>query len=536
MKLFLERIRSVLGADAVLEGDADLLRYRTSTLGVVRRVPAAILPASVEHIVRLVQLAGEHRVPLYPVSTGRNWGYGSGSPIVDGCVVVNLSRMNRVVDFDARTGVVTLEPGVTQADLSAYLTRNRLPFLVPTTGAGPTCSIVGNALERGYGITPAADHFSAVTSIEAVLADGSTYRSPLAAMGAPACDRAFKWGFGPYVDGLFTQGAFGIVTRMSIALARRPEYIRAFFFGLRDDSLLEHAVEAVQSVLAALPGTVGGINLMDARRMLAMAAPYPADRVGPDGLIPDEVILRLARQYGVMPWNGFGTLYGTARVVSAAQKDIRQRLRRVASRLLFLSPERAVSLQRLGSRIPWVPHRLKRTLCVLRSSLELVAGTPNETALPLAYWKREGGAAGKSAPLDPDRDGCGLLWYSPLVEMKPDRVRRYVTMVPEVVRPFGLEPLITLTSLSERCFDSTVPLLFNPRSAQECESVIECHRMLLESGLRDGFVPYRGGVQSMAWFTERAPEFWDLIAVLKNAIDPAGLISPGRYARTPASR
>jgi hypothetical protein len=84
--------------------------------------------------------------------------------------------LQQIVDFDAELGTVTLEPGVTQGMLAAFLERERQPFLVPVTGAGPTCSLVGNALERGYGITPFADHFGAVLSLEAVLPDGRVYR------------------------------------------------------------------------------------------------------------------------------------------------------------------------------------------------------------------------------------------------------------------------------------------------------------------------------------------------------------------------
>ena len=77
-------------------------------------------------------------------------------------------------------------------------------------------------LERGYGITPYADHFAAVTALEAVLPDGRIYRSALSELGGATVDRAYKWGIGPYIDGLFAQGNFAVVTNMTIALAPRP--------------------------------------------------------------------------------------------------------------------------------------------------------------------------------------------------------------------------------------------------------------------------------------------------------------------------
>ena len=224
MRVLLEKLRSVVGADAVIDAAEDpVADHLRCTTGARRSIVAVVYPGDSSEVVSIIKLAGEHGVPVYPVSTGRNWGYGT-NPVTDGCIVLNLSRLNRVLDSpDPATGLVTVEPGVTQGDLAAYLERNRLPFLVPTTGAGPSVSIVGNALERGHGVTPVADHFAAVTSIEAVLPDGSRLPVSVRGHGSFGGGHAFKWGIGPYVDGLFAQGSFGVVTKVTLALARRPE-------------------------------------------------------------------------------------------------------------------------------------------------------------------------------------------------------------------------------------------------------------------------------------------------------------------------
>jgi FAD/FMN-containing dehydrogenase len=465
------------------------------------------------------------------VSIGNNWGYGSANPVVDGCVVVSLSRMNRI-ELDEELGLATLEPGVTQGQLAARLATAGRKFLVPTTGAGPSGSILGNALERGYGITPLADHFGALTSLKAVLPDGETYASPLGELGAPGAGKAFKWGLGPYLDGLFSQGAFGIVTEATFALARRPERVAAFLFGVDREDRLSELVEAVREIVAALPGAVGGVNLMNARRVLAMVAPFPSAEVGPDGLIPEPLLRELCRRHQVMPWTGFGTLYGTDRVVRAARREIRSRLRRHASRLIFVTPGRVDRLRRIVRWIPSLDRRLGGMLGTLRSSLELVAGIPNETALPLAYWKRSGGRD-RDRELNPARDGCGLIWYAPLVEMKGARVRQYVDLVTRLLPRHGVEPLITLTSLSERCFSSTVPILFDADSGPATASAQRCYAALLDAGRGEGFLPYRVGVQTMEWLMRQGGDHWTLVAKLKAAVDPLGIVSPGRYSPPP---
>ena len=185
-----------LGERAVLDSAAAQQRYGPCTTGVERSIAAALRPRSVDDVVAIVDIARENTIPVYPVSTGHNWGYGSANPVTDGCVIVDLSGLDRVVNTDVALGLVTVEPGVTQQILYDYLERNRLAFLVPVTGAGPHCSLVGNALERGYGITPYADHFGAVTAMEAVLPNGRICRSALSELGGGTVDRAFKWGIG----------------------------------------------------------------------------------------------------------------------------------------------------------------------------------------------------------------------------------------------------------------------------------------------------------------------------------------------------
>ena len=85
---------------------------------------------------------------------------------------------------------------------------------------------MANALERGYGVTPLVDHFGAVTDLEAVLPDGSLYRSALREAGGDEVARLFKWGIGPYSNGLFTQSGFGIVTPLACSWRAAPSASR----------------------------------------------------------------------------------------------------------------------------------------------------------------------------------------------------------------------------------------------------------------------------------------------------------------------
>ncbi|HOP08378.1 MAG TPA: hypothetical protein PLF13_13950 [candidate division Zixibacteria bacterium] len=163
-------------------------------------------------------------------------------------------------------------------------------------------------------------------------------------------------------------------------------------------------------------------------------------------------------------------------------------------------------------------------------------GRPTEAALPLCYLK-SGQPRRDGAEMNPARDGCGLIWYSPLVPMKPALVREYVDMVKRVCADHHIEPLITLTSLSDLCFDSTVPILFDRQDPEFTRRSKACYLALFEAGRRIGVLPYRFGIDHMNMVVNSAHSSWRLVSRIKQALDPQGILAPGRYCpKTPKLR
>jgi 4-cresol dehydrogenase (hydroxylating) len=517
-----------IGPDLIITCQKTLQTYIKTCIGIERHIPVVVIPNNMDAIKQIIIIANRHQINIYPFSTGKNWGYGSKNPAQDDCVLLDLSRLNKIIDFDAETGLLTIEPGVTQRQLDAFLKQHNYPYLIPVTGAGPDCSLIGNALERGYGITPYADHFGAVMGLEAVLPNGEIYRSMLGNLGGVAVDKAFKWGMGPYVDGIFSQGNFGIVTQMTIALAPKPERVEAFFFSVKNPDSLELAVEKVRQVLREVGTVTGSINLMNKHRVLSMSEPYPKDQLGEDGLIPELVLQKMMTRNQVMEWTGVGAIYGNKKVVGAVRKEIRRILRPVAKRLMFFTPGQVRFMHDTAMTIPLVRDlHLVNVLGTLKKTMQLFAGEPSEIALPLSYW-RSGKMPTDGTPMNPDTDGCGLIWYSPLIPMKPETTRDYVEMVKSICIKHRIEPLITLTSISDRCWDSTIPILFDRQNPEEVGRAQACYYELLETGRKQGFVPYRLGIQSMDLLNKEnaVPE---MLRIFKQAIDPNHIIAPGRY-------
>lgn len=529
------------GQVTCLDAKKALNRYGANTMAISRSIGGAFIvrQISADHgqavemanIGHIVTAANAYGTPLQIISSGQNWGYGTAMPTDDSRAhfILDLSELKRI-ELNEQLGIVWLQPGVTQQNLRDYLDTCNAALMVPVTGAGPSCSIVGNALERGYGITPHADHFAAVTSIQAVLADGSHYSSAIASLDLTKqniVDMSYKWGLGPYLDGIFTQSNLGIVTSMSIRLAHEPEVVESFYLFCAEESDLERVFPLVQQLLRDFAGVVGSINILDSRRMLSMMV------TNADGLslCSQTDVDRLKQEYKVSQWTCIGSLYGSARVVKAVKKEIKRKLKgnTAVKRSLFIS---AREIAIANQFIDLLPDRVltgpRRQLATLEKTTQIMRGIPNEVALPLAYW-RNPDKPKQLQMLNPAKDNCGLLWYAPLIPATEDKIREFVDMVRTICLKFDIEPLITLTTLRHDCIDSTVPLLFNRADPAAIKAAKLCLDELFDSGCKLGFVPYRVNVEQQRRLLSAEEPHWSVVDKIKKALDPNNIIAPGRY-------
>ncbi|MFC7108290.1 FAD-binding oxidoreductase [Nonomuraea rubra] len=182
-----------------------------------RTVAGIETPHSLDEVRALVRHAMTARRRLYPISTGRNWGMGSATPVTDDNVVVDLGGMNRIRGLDLEAGFAVVEPGVTQRQLAAVL--RDTPWMLNVTASCADTSVIGNALDRGDGCVRSRVHD--VAGLEAVLADGSVVTTG----GLDPAGRYHGRVAGPDLTQTFVQHNLGIVTAMAVSLVPRPETI-----------------------------------------------------------------------------------------------------------------------------------------------------------------------------------------------------------------------------------------------------------------------------------------------------------------------
>jgi hypothetical protein len=501
---------------------------KTNTLGHKFEYEDRHFPENAVELQQLIKELTNKNESYYVVSRGNNWGYGCHASNTNSKHCIVLSEMNKIIELNLDDGLVTLEPGVSYGQLCDFLEANGNNWIAPVHGGGANCSVVGNVLERGYGITPIMDHFQACQSIKAILPNGLLYTSPLHAIKQNKLAGIFRSGIGPYLDGIFTQSNFGIVSEMTIKLAPKSEVTELFFIDISEDEL-ETAIHSIKRLKRKFKSVLGGINLMNSERILSMTIPYPEEDIRKRQMLSNEYINKNIKTHLIPAWTIIGAFYGDKEMVNAAKKITKREFKYTAGKRIFLNSFKMKLLDKVSSYFPKIFNfDLQEKNRALQGLLKILNGVPQDTALKLAYWKNLNDI--KRNDLNPTEDDCGLIWYAPLVEMKPSAITQYVAFIEDVSKRFDFNPLITLTTLDDMCFDSTIPILFNKNDLEDQKKAHNYFNTLLKEGADKGFFPYRLGTNSMDVFTDNLDsDYHQILNLIKNAVDSKRLFAEGRY-------
>jgi glycolate oxidase len=234
-------LRAQIPTEAVLD-DPDLMEsYRfDKALFCPAGTPAAVVTArersDVEHTLRMASRLG---VPVVP--QGARSGLSGAANAIDGCIVLSLERMDKIVEIDPANRIAVVQPGVYNAVFSRAVAEHGL-FYPPDPSSWEFCSIGGNLSTNSgglccvkYGVT--TDY---VRGLEVVLASGEVVRTGR---------RTVKGVAGYDLTKLFvgSEGTLGVITEATLALRPRsqsPHTVAAVF-----DSPVT-AARAVSAVVA----------------------------------------------------------------------------------------------------------------------------------------------------------------------------------------------------------------------------------------------------------------------------------------------
>jgi glycolate oxidase len=239
---FISRLGDSLGHRHILTSRADCATYNyDASVFEGEALLAVALPASTAEVAQTVCLARAAGIPY--VARGAGTGISGGAIPTHGGLVIELSRLNRVLEIDLANQRAVVEPGVINQDLKELLTGQGFGHTyVPDPGSQVVSTIGGNVANNAggmhclkYGVT--TNH---ITGLEVVLPDGEIITVGGKVLEQPGCD----------LTGLFvgSEGTLGIITRIIVRIVRLPETVQT---QLALFKTVDAAANAVSAIMAA---------------------------------------------------------------------------------------------------------------------------------------------------------------------------------------------------------------------------------------------------------------------------------------------
>ena len=426
-----------------------------------------VRPETADQVRAVLLVAGERRLPVTPVVAGYNVA-GLTIPRQGG-IVLDLTRLNRIVELDRDAMYVVVEPGVTFEQLKRHLDAEAPELVYTYPFAPPITSVMANALLDGLN-NLSMRHGSMglwVHGVEAVLADGTVVRTGSGAVSSSS----FSRGPLPDLTGLFisAQGTTGVVTRAALALQPRPPHRRRWFAFAFDLAAAFGAMRAL-----ARTGSLDDVGLMT----------WPAAKM----------LFGATRGLSRSEEDPFAFLFLDITGASPAELDARTALTRDLLAANGVEPPFEVDdLVRL------VPRYAK--LAELPTTLDFLLDFP----------------------------GGGLTWvgaYGPGARWM-DGAEKGMAVLDE----HGFPPFLVARPMEGgHYYVLRFVVCFDKMDAAEVDRVRAAMGELAEAVLDHGYVPYKASADAARRIQARAhPGFVELWRRVRDALDPERRMNPGRW-------
>ncbi|RJT21220.1 FAD-binding oxidoreductase [Chakrabartia godavariana] len=497
----LKAFQGVVGKGWVLASDEDRDAYSDLYApGPESQWPAsaAVAPGTAEEVQAIVRLANQYKTPLWPVSRGKNLGYGQAAPRMAGSIVLDLGRMNKVLELDPELGYCVIEPGVSFFDLYEHLGREKAPLWMSVPGNG-WGSVLGNALDHGIGYTPYGLHARNLCGLEVVLPDGDMMRTGMGAMANNKASHLFPMSFGPDWTHMFTQSNMGVVTKAGVWLMPEPETSLELSFDIPNEDDIGWVIDTIAPMKIAglidqnvfVPSWLGKIVLKGQRK----------DFWEKPSAIPDWRVQELLKEHKLGYWKVQVRFYGDENVNKAKAEVVKAAFKK------HLSAPAQEAWWRQGEE---------------RNIYDLTVGVPSAVPLQMGDW-----VGGRSAHLG----------FSPVVPASSKHVMDQLKRSRKIIADHDVDFYASFT-VGGRFTNNINMLMYDRDKPEQVENMKKLFNVLVAESAKAGYAEYR---THLGWMDAVADTFdfndhaqRRLNEKVKDALDPNGIIAPGKQGVWPS--
>lgn len=522
----IEAWKKIVGDQHVITNENILTQENMVTFAAPQKILAFLRPKTKDEIQRCVEVANKYSIPVYPVSSGLNIGYGSKLPVKSESVVMELFRMNKILNFSEKFGYVTVEPGVTFLDLIEYLRQQKSEFMLSVGGQPAHGSVIGNILEKGFAKGLQPDLYNSICAFGIVLPTGEFLKTDFNAYEGAKSAFLSNTAPGPSLNGLFLQSNFGIITQVTLWLHKKPEFFGVYKFSLATDNKLGSLIEEIRS-LKMENALQGNLMISNAYKDLPDFQQYPWEEMKGKVPLTKSVLMKVGKKYGIeYKWTGTLPIYGiNSEHVQLLYQHLNYKLSSHVAKQVFMdnSGQMFEGNHRLSVK---GSGRLKNQIKQQLQKSPYLGYLPEDSIKRILWRRRENQF---SAQKEGRYEGCGVIFLNVVVPLDGSSVMEVIKIIEEIFPKHTLEPMIGINIMTERSACIIAEILYDRNEEGGDERAQACYKLTLEILTENGYYPYRLPIFAMQDVIDRKQGVQKLISTIKSAIDPHDILSSGRY-------
>ena len=479
----IDELAQIVGMDYVSDSLQVREQYARDHSLVPPGMPDLVVwPGNTQEVEKIVALCNENNIPVVPVSSKVHFN-GCAIP-KQGGVIVDLSRMNTILEIDTANRLTRVEAGVTWGQLTSELAKQEMRAIMPLAPHAER-SVVTDTLEREVPTNTVYDYGEPMQSIEVVWPNGTAFRCGSASVnGFPASKSRGANPSGPGLDFYrFVQGAqgtMGIVTWASLKIESIPQIDKVYFAPIDD---LDYAIEFLYRIL---PRRIGQecvlLNNIDLAAMLADNTPDSMAKL----------------QAGLPPWTLVLVISGLLRrpeeKIAYEENFLRDVLKNEFPKLALLDV------------LPGFPGLWRKVLPLLRN--------PWPSDGP--YWKHRVKGASQS-----------LFFIT-----RPEQATQYIDIMEAVAVRYGYPMAEVGTYIQpiehNRACQVEFDLFYDPQDAAETALVAALYRDAAAALMQAGAFFTRPYGELAPLVYERAASYTATLKRVKKVFDPNNIMNPGQ--------